>query len=528
MNKFKFDKKSKRVFELSQKLNDGLINDCEGAELNSLIKDEPDLQLLYLSLREQELEMTERFSGSSIHDRPLSGELTSSEAVTKKPLKMSIPICVMALILLSFFLGQSLQKTSEINNVPQAQTKELSEDIFQETLANVKISLDVDNLNLSEGSSLTAGPFSFKSGQICLDMSSGMQITIQGPAKINLIDANSIEVTEGQVRLQSLLKRPDFSVLTKYGKITDQVADFGIDLNSSTTSISCFEGSILFTKNNLSKELTTGQSLSLKEQRPVEAPRYLSFQQLQDLAKKQNIEKLSSWLEYRDQLKKDPDTAFFYDFVPNIYAIDNLNQRAYRGEVAPAHGKIIGAHWADGRFPKTQSLHFQNSNDRVKFNLDEEFNQMTINLWLKLDRNTGNNIHGILLSERYEQHQIFLQLITRDENWHFKFSAKQHFVCTSKLFSENELLGKWSLLSLTMDNKQKQVAIYLNGTDITKILQMTNTGPVYPGWVDLMNWLPIREHDIRNTPGQVDFLSIHRKAFTPEEIKDFYENSKHD
>ena len=48
----------------------------------------------------------------------------------------------------------------------------------------------------------------------------------------------------------------------------------------------------------------------------------------------------------------------------------------------------------------------------------------------------------------------------------------------------------------------------------------------YMGWCDLMNWVPLNSQDIRNAPGQVDFLSIHRRAFSQKEIKQFYQESK--
>ena len=122
---------------------------------------------------------------------------------------------------------------------------------------------------------------------------------------------------------------------------------------------------------------------------------------------------------------------------------------------------------------------------------------------------------------------MYIQLMTGHENWYLKFSGKGQFICSSKTFTEKELLGKWQLLSFTLNLLKKESAIYIDGENMTAKQQVNNTTPVYPGWIDLMNWLPNREHDIRNTPGQVDFLSIHRKAFTPEEIKEFYENSRH-
>ena len=527
MSKYKFTKKSKRVFELTQKMLDGLINDDEGVELNELIKDDEELQILYLSLREQELELEERFHSSQVSDRPLSGDLTSLPPV-KKESRLIYYLLIPCLILTGFILGFSLKKTPEIKTVQTTHTDQEASAEIQKTIASVHLSLNVDNPALAKDKSLFAGIYRLKTGQISLDMSEGMQITIEAPARFNLIDSNSIEIYQGKYRFDSLLDRPGFKVKTPYGSLIDQNADFGLSISDEEALAQCFKGAIDLIQKNQTRQIVAPQTEILMKKSTQKAPQFLSFNQLQDLAQKRNNDQFANWLETRDKLKGEPDTAFFYDFIPNVYAFDNLTQKAYRGEVAPAHGKIIGANWTQGRFPGTHSLNFEKSNDRVKFHLDEKFSQMTIHLWLKINQSLDKNIHGILLSEQYEDHQIFLQLITRDENWHYKFSAKGHFVCTTKPFTEEEHVGKWHLISLIMDAPNKEVKIYMNGENVSGTLRMNNPDPVYPGWVDLMNWVPNRIDDIRNTPGQVDFFSVHRRVFSEDEIKDFYQNSRHD
>ncbi|NQZ60282.1 MAG: hypothetical protein HRT88_22765 [Lentisphaeraceae bacterium] len=282
MSKFKFTKKSKRVFELSQKLNDGLISESEGQELNQLIKDDAELQLIYLGLREQELELTSRFSGTVIADRPLSGELVIPHQETARFYRIVTPLSIIIILIMAIFLGRDLlsdkkvkassASVSTVSPVPQKKP-------FKETLASIDVVLGIDERDLLAGKELYAGVLEFEQGKLCLSMSSGMKMTIEGPAKINLLSADSIEVLSGKLRFKSQLQRHGFTVSTPQATITSQEAEFGLWLNSEVASLSCFSGSLRVRQKSYTQLVDKGQSISLLKNKKARTSSYLSLQE---------------------------------------------------------------------------------------------------------------------------------------------------------------------------------------------------------------------------------------------------------
>ena len=83
MNKFKFTRESGRIFELSHQLNDTELSEDEGKELNKLLKNNPEGQLIFLSLRDQDLSLSERLQNRSIHEKTL-GESEPKETPKAK------------------------------------------------------------------------------------------------------------------------------------------------------------------------------------------------------------------------------------------------------------------------------------------------------------------------------------------------------------------------------------------------------------------------------------------------------------
>lgn len=529
MNKIKLNKQSRHLFELMHKVHENDLSEADQSELNKILKESEELRLIFLSMRDQHISLDERLRNRLISDHVLGFKETeqNESEPEKKDQKIFFRfLIILCLLSTGFLIGTCNQKETPHSDESNELNTPL--DPFEHHIATISSSINTYNNRLKEGQDLKAGWLTVNKGKIILQMSSGMEISIQAPTKLKLINSSSIQLDSGKIHLKSAFGRKGFSVDTKYGKLNDQGAEFGIHIDSSIAASNCFTGELAFIQDDFIQIIHAGQNYSLKDRQFIDKEMYETADKVRAQVKKATAEKLASWRQYLHKLKYDPSTAFLYQFSPNSASPQELIQEVHRSELEPAHGKIIGASWEQGRFLGTHSLKFDSPNDRVKFFLNEKFDAMTYHMWVKFDHLTSNDHLGIFLSEKWHPHQITLQYVSIPKGSFFKVHSKDNFGHSSTFLKPEQILGKWLLISFTFDLVNEQVHLYLNGKNIDKTLNISST-PLqapYIGWCDLMNWVPLNSQDIRNTPGQVDFLSIHRRAFSPKEILEFYEKSK--
>ena len=524
MDKVKLNRESRRLFELMHKSHETELDENEALELNTMLKESEELRLIFLSMRDQHISLDERLKNRRTSDHVLghNDNPEQTRSLSKSILQLFI---LLSVISISYIIGSSKTNKAATEANQNDEAIELNYDYH---IATISSSINTYNTKLKKGQDLKAGWLTLNRGKIILEMSSGMEISVEAPAKLELINSSTIKLEQGKVRLQGSLGRKGFSVETAYGKISDQGADFGVHIDSDLASSTCFKGEIAFVKNEAIQIIIAGKSFDLINGKFIENENYNSADNVRKEASIASQRKLSSWRQFIQNLKYDPDTAFLYQFSPTPGHEDQLIQEVNRSEVEPAHGKIIGAKWEQGRFPGTNSLKFDSPNDRVKFFLNENFEAMTFNMWLKLDHLTNNNHLGIFLSEKWSNNQFTVQYLTMQDGAFFKIHSRANYSHRSSLINPNDIIGKWFLLSFTFDISKNSFHIYLNGKNIDNLsgLKTQKLEPTFIGWCDLMNWVPLESSDIRNTPGQVDFLSIHRKAFSHEEVQNFYLISK--
>jgi hypothetical protein len=524
MKKFKFTRDSRRIFELSHKYNDAELNDTEGQELNDLLKDNHEGQIIFLSLRDQELSLSDRLKNRSIHEKTL-GESSERPQTNKTNYKniLLIFLSLSTVASLVFIIFKSRQIFEQKTELPKSASQK-----YERSIASITASIDVLDPTLQQGHDLSTGPLILKQGQIVLEMDSAMEINISAPAELELISGSKIFIKKGKVRFKSLINRKGFSLESEYGTILDQGADFGVYIDQSRASASCFTGTIAYRDDQFKKLIHAQESFSLIQKKYIESETYISTKAIQQQSKENTQNKLTQWKDSIQELKRSSDTAFLYQFQPNPHDDRSLQQDVHRSEMEPAHGKIIGASWEQGRFPGTHSLKFDKPNDRVKFFLNEKFEAMTFHMWVKFDQLTTNNHLGIFLSEKWHPNQLTLQYQITEQKQFFKVSSKDNFTRSSQSIKPSEFLGQWQLISFTFDINKKSFHIYLNGRNMDSTLSYNQDQltPPFIGWCDLMNWVPLNSRDIRNVPGQVDFLSIHRREFSAAEVLQFYEKSK--
>ena len=523
MKKLKINRDSRRLFELMHKSHENELDENEKIEINSMLRNSEDLRIAFLGFRDQHLFLNEKLKNRQVDDQVLGHLSVDNKKSSTNNLLIFLIFCSLIGIILFVFQSKNNEQKEIVNN--EIKPFEQSHINY---VASISSSVDTNNPKLKKGEDLKAGWLSLSNGKIILQMSSGMEISVDAPAKLELLNGNSLRLKHGKIRLQGTLGRKGFSVYTEYGKIIDQAADFGINIDSHSASTSCFNAQIAYVKDEKILLVTAGKSFDLIEQKYIKTEKYESVKNIRDEENLVVKHKLDSWRQFIYKLKYDPDTAFLYQFAPNKNNENQLIQEVNRSEVEPAHGKIIGATWAKGRFPGTKSLKFDSPNDRVKFFLNEKFEAMTLNMWLKIDHLTNNDHIGIFLSEKWDLNQITLQHIVQNQGSFFKVDSKNNFSYLSKFFEPNQVLGKWLLVSFTFDINEKKFHLYLNGKNIDRHIRLNpkKISPPFIGWCDLMNWVPINSQDIRNAPGKVDFLSIHRRAFSSQEIKEFYLISK--
>ena len=325
----------------------------------------------------------------------------------------------------------------------------------------------------------------------------------------------------GKLRVKLPPGRHGFRVFSDYGEVLDLGTEFAVKATKDEFFVYVYEGRVSYSGKYAQKKLLKkGEFFSYRKGLPVtklksDHLQYKSVDELQKLNDGQVNARLLAWRLYQEEMKKDEKLAFLYNFQKDAYDSNFLRQAVYRGEASPSNGTILGAEWGAGRWPGVDSLHFSRPSDRVKMLIDEKFSKMTLNLWVRFDEIRPDHHHAVLLSEKFEPFEFTLQLVSLAPGIRLKLHSRSNINHFSEVIPRQQLMKKWNLITLTLDTRKNVTAIYLNGELSTQVQHKNDIKPLYFGWCDLMNWVPIQEHDFRNSPGRVDFLAIHRRVLTP-------------
>ena len=369
--------------------------------------------------------------------------------------------------------------------------------------------------------SFVPGDYALTHGVAHVRFLNGTDVVLVAPADFTITDALHMRMTRGSMRALVPPSGYGFVVDTPQARYRDLGTEFGVTAGDAgeRSDLHVFAGQVEVYPpgtSTPSATLTGGESLrhrhGLTERLPAADERHYPTPQSISLMR---------WERQREDLQNDPDLVFYHSFVPLADRPEILRDTARHG--MGVDGTISGARWVTGRWPGKQALQFEQAGDRVALTIPEEFTQVTLAAWIKIDR-LDHAANGLLMSVGWRPGNLQWQLDRRGSPAPTAiYSSPKRQVIWSKASLP---IGRWAHCAMTVDRSTSDPTIgrvlnYVNGelAGESRINIAGGTIRIRPGACMIGTWIADNKaQEDRDFRGRMDELAMWRVALPAERI----------
>lgn len=450
-----------------------------------------------------------------------------------------------ALVLLSIFFSNSRllqnQRAVTLNGSvqPAGESPLESKVPVDDGVAVVTQTVDVEYDNampLRVGDALKpGGRLRLLKGTVRMQFYRGAVVTLEGPAELEIQGVNDAVLCAGKAWAHVPEPAQGFTLHTPDIQVVDLGTDFGVEVvPGQRTAVSVFSGEVELYEPNVARaeqapiSLTTGQGLAFgagqREEIVVDRGKFIGDDDLQQQRQRQSQATLARWRSWSEATRHDVRVLMYYSFEASGQD-DLLPNEALGAEEAAGH--IIGCQWTEGRWPGKRALDFKRPSDRVRFQLDGEYDAVTLAAWVRID-GLDRPLCSLMLTDGFDSGEVHWQFNSRGElGMAIEGTSLNDY--SRPLVDLNDL-GKWIHVASTYDRQAGQVHQYFNG-ELIGSFTVTDTVAARFGAAELGNWGKSIDHtasQIRNFNGRMDEFVLYRAALTGEEIRAMYEAGRPD
>ncbi len=440
------------------------------------------------------------------------------------PSALNIAACIAILFVSVFWLLQLNKPNAEGQFSP-----------FEETnhgiavVTNLVGRLNQNLARVESDDTVAPGFLELDSGFAKLEFYSGAQLSLAGPAKLELIDPSKVVCHYGKLKAKVPLVAQGFTILTPESEVIDLGTEFGVEVTKNgQTEIHVFDGEVeaydaLGTPDS-KQLLLAGIGLKIEsgdswQKITAEHDRFSALNEIADLEQDMAEDLFKRWENVNTALKNDDRLIAYWDFVSQSNDPRVLKNRAPSG--SNLDGAIVGANWSDGPWPGKQALNFKRPGDQVRVNIPGDFEAITFAAWILVD-GIDRSYSSLFLTDGWDfgefhwqfRHDGILELGINHE----LEKGDNHI---SKPFVNLGRLGRWFHIATVLNPETKIVTHYLDGqilsaSDISKNVTLS-AGPATIG-----NWnfpVSISPFKVRNLNGQISELMIFKEPLSDEEIR---------
>jgi len=395
-------------------------------------------------------------------------------------------------------------------------------------------SVDADwaHAPVREGSALEPGWLRLKSGLAQIIFYSGARVVIEGPAELQLISQSEAACPAG--RLLAEVPPPAQGFRLKAGPldVVDLGTSFGVAATPARTEVHVFAGKVELIADGAWKQslnenqaaiLEGGVISRLEEANPLAFASLFEFQQRSRTSMTLRYEQ---WQLANAKLNQDPSLIVHLEFQDLDPATWTLRNSAEHNRSVPT-ATIVGCQRAEGRWPEKHALEFHTVNDRVRMMVPDEFESLTLSLWVCV-KGLDRQFNSLVMCDGFEpgtvhwliRHDGVLGLtVFGPRTGTLQISASPPVLTLDKL-------GTWLHLVAVVDGQDRQVVQYVNGEPVGR--ETLKIPPPYRlGPTELGNWnaksspLPGPEL-VRNLSGSVDEFELFNRALNDAEVRELY------
>lgn len=357
-----------------------------------------------------------------------------------------------------------------------------------------------------------AGDYHLVDGAVHMRFSNGADLVMRAPVEFTVNDAFNVEVAHGNVRAIVPPPAQGFTIGSPGIDYEDLGTEFGVkvDGKSGVSELHVFDGQVNV-RDPESSELL----------HPAEVGDSFRFDG-SDLTRAEGAgqdEFLTPgaigylrWDRWREDFVGSPGLIGFYSFTEGgDQLVNSAEQRAM------SDGAISGARWVAGRWPGKQALLFDRDSDYVEFDLPGGFSELTMAVWIKVDR-FDHELSAILNSNEWETGDLHWQISRVGVPWFGLNDTAVPQKFTGSLINP----GQWAHVVMVMSGNENRAEVYVNGVVVNRG-EIPDGTLVSPGRCRLGNWLrdPEWAHaPVRALRGRIDEFAVWNRPLSEKEIKE--------
>lgn len=516
------DDRLKRVTLLCSALLDDTLSPAERVELNGLLKGDPLACERYLDLTQMHLDLEEICSDLA---EPLSGSnvLPFPDERVRKSSKQSWPVRMLGLVAACVAAGGAVMFWyPHQTSTPQTSLgRDLSNPGGVAVLSRVVDAVwATGEQHPLEGDVLGANSWVLESGFLQIEFFGGATVIVQGPASFALVSPTHMISHEGRYRTFVPELAKGFRIATPDYVAVDLGTEFALAVGADGKSeVHVIEGEVRLdrpdgeTLENLEAGRGVATAAGVFLERNGGGGDFVNREQILQLAQADSGVRFRAWQDSRNALAADPTTLVLFDFeAQKPWDRQLLN----RGRNAIPGGAIIGAQWAQGRWPGKGALEFKRISDRVRLSVDGEFKSLSLAAWIRVE-GLDQWLSSILLTDGFEPGEVHWQLSEQGEMV-LGISGASPLNTTSSVIIGPQDLGRWIHLVTTIDSEKATVTHYRDGQEVGRQV-VSGMGPIRLGAAELGNWQAQgASHPLRNLNGRVDEFMILNRVLGVSEI----------
>jgi Concanavalin A-like lectin/glucanases superfamily len=391
------------------------------------------------------------------------------------------------------------------------------------------------------GAPLRPGWLHLMSGAAHIEFYNGATVILQGPAEFQLISRTRAYCAWGKLRATVPPQAHGFAIKAPRLDLVDRGTEFGLKVGEGEgTEVQVFHGKVDLYDPDKSetdppmRALRTGQGLRVdgpgkpKSVKPTPAD-FLTARDLAEQTQKAINERKTVWAAATAGLRRDPSLVAYYPFENAQSWTRTLSDEA--GERAqPRDGAVVGAAWAEGRWPGKRGLEFKRVSDRVRVTIPGEYDSVTFAAWVRVDALTNQN-SSLIMAEKWVPGALHWQ-IGREGTLilgvRSPLNVNNAHYHAEGVFTPDRL-GRWSLLAVVYDAAAGRVTHYIDGRPVSHEPILVEELKVHVGDAELGNWnsgTSKGKDPIRFLSGCMDEFMMFSRPLDEAEIARLYEDGR--
>ena len=371
----------------------------------------------------------------------------------------------------------------------------------------------------ASGAVLVSQTLRLRSGAVLMELFSGARVIVEGPAELQLVSPGEINLRSGKLSAHVPPQARGFTVRAQDFTLVDHGTDFAIAIPSgSAPEVHVFTGKGEVKAAPLDpRTLGGGEAVRLEkgQWRNVSAAREGFVTEAELIRREAALAgvQLVEWREASSSLGAQAVVHFTFEGA-DAGSRQLLNEIPAAAEIS--HGSIVGAVWAEGRWPGKRALRFQGEADRVRFTADAPMQALTLLAWVRVD--ALPNWQNVLMSAESGQPGAFRWHLTQSGELRLEIardlgrSKSDWEAVNSTPFVTPERFGRWVFLATTFDGGT--IRHYGNGQPIGSGASFTPQA-LRIGVAQIGNW---NGGTRRNLSAAIDEFAILPRALSAAEI----------